>query len=38
MFRYKLSEPNIAVLDRADFYLDGEQLLMQEEVLKADRN
>lgn len=37
MFRYKLSEPNIAVLDRADFYLDGEQLLMQEEVLKADR-
>ncbi len=37
MFYYKLSEPNIAVLDRADFYLDGEQLLMQEEVLKADR-
>lgn len=37
LFKYKLSEPNIAVLDRADVYLDGECIVQGEEILKEDR-
>ena len=36
-FSYQLSEPNTAVLDRADIYVEGQPILYQEEVLKADR-
>ena len=36
-FQYRLSEPNVGVLDRVDVYLDKEQILSGEEVLKADR-
>lgn len=36
-FKYRLSEPNVGVLDRVDVYLDENQVLSGEEVLKADR-
>ncbi len=36
-FKYRLSEPNVGVLDRVDVYLDKELILSGEEVLKADR-
>lgn len=36
-FRYRLSEENVAVLDRADVYLEETCLTAEEDVLKADR-
>lgn len=36
-FHYVLSEENIAVLDRADVYLEEACLVKEEDVLKADR-
>ena len=36
-FSYSLSEPNVAVLDRAEVYLEGQCIVRGEEILKEDR-
>ena len=36
-FSYRLSEPNVAVLDRAEVYLEKECLVRGQEILKEDR-